>query len=74
MEGFEKGKELVLRGNFTPGYMRRGVMDFRWKKEELKTETLVLAFMRGVNGFEIFHRSRGGGGRGGVVFTFHLKI
>ena len=34
--GFEKGKELILRGNFTPGYMRRGVMDFRWKKEEFK--------------------------------------
>ena len=43
MEVLEKGKELILRGNFTPGYMRRGVMDFRWKKEELKTETLVLA-------------------------------
>ena len=36
MEGFEKGKELILRGNFTPGYTRRGVMDFRWKKEEFK--------------------------------------
>ena len=32
MEGFEKGKEVVLRGNFTPGYM----MDFRWKKRGIE--------------------------------------
>ena len=49
-------------------------MDFRWKKEELKTETLVLAFMRGVNGFEIFHRGRGEG-RGGLhVSPENVKV
>ena len=39
-----KGERANTERQLHTSLCEKGVMDFRWKKEELKTETLVLAF------------------------------